>query len=69
MKETFTALESLLNTVGRVLEKISKFKNSQSERFILQFMVMLFLLFVVVMGVYVFKVLPELIKVIALNSA
>lgn len=68
MKETLTAIESLLKTLERILEKISKFKNSPSERFILQFMVMLFLLFVVAMGVYIFKVLPELIKVIVVNS-
>jgi hypothetical protein len=68
MKETLTVLESLLKTLERVLEKISKFKNSPSERFILQFMVMLFLLFVVTMGVYFFRVLPELIRMIVVNS-
>jgi hypothetical protein len=43
MKETLSALESLLKALESILEKISKFKNSQSERFIIQFMVMLFL--------------------------
>ena len=67
MKETFTALESLLKTLARVLETISKFKNSQSERFILQFMVLLFLLSVVLWAMYFVMGLPELVKTIALN--
>ncbi len=68
MKDTLIALESLLKTVERILEKISKFRNSPSERFILQFMVMLFLLFAMAMGVYFFKVVPDVVKAIVLNT-